>query len=80
MNENQKDLNYRIIKFLLEKGADLNQKTLKDLTARDLLENHCNKEKIAALLDEFKNKNGGSKIPRHQIKRLGEDYFKTERN
>jgi hypothetical protein len=37
MNANQKNLNYRIIKFLLEKGADILQKTLKDQTALDLL-------------------------------------------
>lgn len=43
MNDAQKDMNYRIIKFLLEKGADVNQKTLKDQRARDLLEGHCNK-------------------------------------
>jgi ankyrin repeat protein len=37
MNANQKELNYRIIKFLLEKGADIQQKTLKDQTALHLL-------------------------------------------
>ncbi len=43
MNNSQKELNYRIIKFLLEKGADMNQKTLKDQTTEDLIEGHCNK-------------------------------------
>ncbi len=37
MNDAQKDINFKIIKFLLEKGADVNQKTLKDQRAIDLL-------------------------------------------
>ena len=37
MGKVQKDLNERIIKFLLEKGADPTQKTLKDETIPTLL-------------------------------------------
>lgn len=51
MNANQRELNYRIVKFLLEKGADVNQKTLKDQTAQDLLDGHCNKEQLDALIE-----------------------------
>lgn len=52
MNKAQKDLNYSIIKFLLEKGADTLQKTLKDQKAIDLVEKHCNKEAVMVLLAE----------------------------
>ena len=44
MNKAQKQLNYDIIKFLLEKGADFNQLTLNDKSCQQLLETHCNKE------------------------------------
>lgn len=37
MGKTQKDLNYSIIKFLLEKGADVSQRTLKDETVHQLL-------------------------------------------
>jgi hypothetical protein len=33
-----------------------------------------------ALFEEFKQKESISRIPKHNIKRLGEDYFKTEKN
>lgn len=80
MNSNQKDLNLRIIKFLLQKGADMNQKTLKDQTIYELVESHCNKQILKQLFQDFKDKENVSRIPKHKIKKLGEDYFKTEKN
>ena len=78
MNNSQKDLNYRIIKFLLEKGADVKQKTLKDQSCFDLIESHCNKENIQQLLEEYKDRaSENSKIPKHNVKKLGEGYFKV---
>ena len=44
MNKPQKDLNKTIIKFLIEKGANVGQKTLKDETVLSLLGKHCNKQ------------------------------------
>jgi ankyrin repeat protein len=76
MNQVQKDFNYCIVKFLLSKGADLNQKTLKDETVADLLEGHCNKIQLLTLVQEFKGKATAPKIQKHNIKRLGDDYFK----
>lgn len=43
MNKQQIKLNYEIVKFLLDQGADVCQLTLDDKTCEDLLENHCNK-------------------------------------
>ena len=43
MSKEQIDLNFRIIKFLLEKGANVFQKTLKDEGLEKILEKHCNK-------------------------------------
>lgn len=43
MNKAQKQLNYDIIKFILEKGADFKQLTLSDKSCQQLLETHCNK-------------------------------------
>ena len=79
MNNNQKDLNCKIIKFLLEKGADINQKTLKDEIALDLIANHCNKQELKCLLENYNCKERRKTIPKLNIKRLGEDYFKTSK-
>ena len=50
MNKCQKQLNKDIIAFLLEKGADCFQLTLKDKSCEDLLQNHSNKEELLLLL------------------------------
>lgn len=50
MNKSQKQLNYDIIKFLLDKGADSRQLTLSDNSCEELLKTHCNKEELLRLL------------------------------
>lgn len=43
MNKSQIQINYDIISFLLEKGANINQLTLADKNCFDLCQTHCNK-------------------------------------
>lgn len=42
MNRAEKQLNYDLIRFLLNHGANVNQKTLTDKKPIDLLSGHCN--------------------------------------
>ena len=56
MNKSQKQLNKDIIGFLLEKGADCNQLTLKDKSCDELLENHCNKEELREVIRVHREK------------------------
>jgi len=50
MSHSEKEINYEIIKFLIENGAKKNIKTYDGKTAYDLSENHCNKVAIQELL------------------------------
>lgn len=50
MNKLQKELNYEIIRFLLQKGANPNQLTLQDKTVYELMATHCNKERLMELI------------------------------
>lgn len=78
LSKTQKQLNYQIIQFLINRGADIAQKTLKDQTATDLLASHCNKENILVLFQSAKDRNlsANSMIPKHNVKKLGDEYFK----
>ena len=46
MNKSQKQLNYDLIKFLINHGANINQKTLTDKKPFDLLDSHCNADAL----------------------------------
>lgn len=46
MNKTQKQLNFDIVKFLLEMGANVDQLTLADQTCEDVIHNHCNKDEL----------------------------------
>lgn len=50
MNQSEKEINYEIIKFLIENGGNKNIISNKGQTAYDLCENHCNKDAIRDLL------------------------------
>lgn len=50
LSPKEKEMNYEIIKFLLENGANRKIKTKKGKTAYDLVSKHCNKDKLRDLL------------------------------
>ena len=50
LSAKEKEMNYEIIKFLLENGANRKIKTLKGKTAFELAEKHCNKNAVQELL------------------------------
>ena len=76
MNKSQRQLNRDIIVFLLNKGADCTQLTLKDKSCEDLLQNHCNKEDLLDLLQVHREKNQQKKEESKPIKRIAPDFFK----
>jgi hypothetical protein len=76
MNKAQKQLSADILRFLLEKGADSHQTTLDDRTAEDLLQSHCNKEELLAILKAHREKLPEPKPEFKPIKRISADFFK----
>lgn len=77
MNKNQKQLNYDIIKYLLEKGADHRQLTLGDKSCEELLENHCNKGELMLLFGEYRAKDVESrKVEKKPYKKIDANFFK----
>lgn len=54
MNKMEKQLIYDIVKFLIDKGANINQRTLNDKTAEDLAASHCNSVAIIDLITKKK--------------------------
>jgi hypothetical protein len=76
MNKSQKQLNYDIIRYLLEKGADYRQLTLSDRSCEELLESHCNKGELMLLLGEYRSKEGRSKVEGKQYKKIDANFFK----
>ena len=77
MNKSQKQLNYEIIKFLLEKGADSKQLTLNDKSCEELLVNNCNKEELLRLFEEFRQKESkpASGVQLKPIKKIDANLF-----
>lgn len=56
LTEFEKLTNKKVIKFLLEQGADRQLRSRKGKTPYELAENHCNKEEVRKLLDTVKQK------------------------
>lgn len=50
MSTSEKDINYEIIKFLVENGANKSITTHKGKNAFDLAEKHCNRDAIRDIL------------------------------
>ena len=77
MNKNQRQLNFDIIKYLLEKGADHRQLTLGDRSCEELLENHCNKAELMVLFGEYRARDVESrKIEKKPYKKIDANFFK----
>lgn len=78
MNKPQKDLNFQIIRFLLEKGANYKQLTLTNKSCEELLKQHCNKEEIMALLTEYEQRVPVCKVELKPIKKIDVNFFKID--
>lgn len=76
MNKAQKQLNFDIIRFLLEKGANFRQLTLGDRSCEQLLEHHCNREELLALFEGYRAKQPPPKVETKNIKKIDANFFK----
>jgi hypothetical protein len=76
MNKSQKQLNYDIIRYLLEKGADYKQLTLGDKSCEELLEGHCNREDLLAIFTQYRAKEVPKVKEVKPYKKIDANFFK----
>ncbi len=56
LKKEEKQLNYDLIKFLIDRGANVNQRSLDDRLPEDLALKHCNSTAIIDLINKSKQK------------------------
>ena len=78
MNKAQRQLNYDIVRFLLEHGADPRQLTLDDRSCEDLLRHHCNREQLLQLLAVHREKPLPNQPEPKTIKKIDPNFFVVE--